>query len=106
MWKEKVKRSEEQREKDIRSKENQHSLLDALQTQNTQLKKEITYIRKEKNLPETKVNDTGQLEVIEDNEPSQDDIIKLESARKYLELKIKDQEKAHRKDIKTWKDNI
>jgi len=31
---------------------------------------------------------------------------KLENAKNALEKKIKVQDKSHRKDIKTWKDNI
>lgn len=81
MWKEKVKRSEEQREKDVRSKENQIQMLEALQNENSQLKGKISQIRQEKNLPETKMNEAGQIEYVQDNEPAPEDILKLESAR-------------------------
>lgn len=63
-------------------------------------------MRIEKNLPETKVNEAGQLEVVRDNEPTEEDIAKLENARAHLEKKIKEQDKSHRRDIKTWKGNI
>lgn len=59
MWKEKVKKSEELREKDQKSKTTQHQMLESLQNENTQLKMQITKIRQEKNLPETKVNEAG-----------------------------------------------
>lgn len=87
VWKDKVRRSEEQREKDLRTKANQLQLLEQLQHENSVLKEKIEKVRRDKNLPEA----TEHTEVNHDvPTPTDEDMMKLEHAREALERKIRD----------------
>lgn len=91
MWKEKVKRSEEQREKDTKSRQNQKEMYAGLARENAQLKEMINKVRLDKNLPESKINDEGQLETTMDDEGlTEEEITKLQSAKQALQNKLKD----------------
>lgn len=103
VWKDKVRRSEEQREKDLRTKANQLQLLEQLQQENSVLKEKIEKVRRDKNLPDLNENNEGQVEMVT---PTDEDMMKLEHARDALERKIREQDRTHRKELKGWKDNI